>query len=100
METACRYGSKPYVYSSPVAEDVSVEVKVGGGGPCMGEDATLKIVVKNQSDVSRRITLYSQVSVMYYTGVLKSTVKTETLPVELMSNEGEQVQCNPKPRHK
>ncbi|KAI4882190.1 hypothetical protein NFI96_024771 [Prochilodus magdalenae] len=87
VETACSYGSKPDVYSSPVAEDVSVEVKVGEEGPCMGEDAVLKIVVKNKSDQARNTTLHSQVAVMYYTGVLKETVKTEKVPVELMANE-------------
>ncbi|KAL6468100.1 hypothetical protein MHYP_G00237770 [Metynnis hypsauchen] len=87
VETACRYGSKPDVYSSPVAEDVSVEVKVDGDGPCMGEDAKLKIELKNKSDQARSTTLHSQVAVMYYTGVLKDTVKTEKIPVELMPNE-------------
>ncbi|XP_072524432.1 protein-glutamine gamma-glutamyltransferase K-like [Salminus brasiliensis] len=87
VETACRYGSKPDVYSSPVAEDVNVEVKVDGDGLSMGGDAVLKIVVKNQSDQSRKTTLHSQVAVMYYTGVLKGTVKTENLPIELTPNE-------------
>ncbi|XP_059357128.1 protein-glutamine gamma-glutamyltransferase K-like isoform X2 [Carassius carassius] len=87
VETACRYGSKPNVYSSPIAEDVQVEVKMEGEGPRMGGDAQLKIVVKNSSSQPRRTTLYSQVAVMYYTGVLKDTVKKETLNVELNPQE-------------
>uniref|UniRef100_A0A671SQR9 Protein-glutamine gamma-glutamyltransferase K n=1 Tax=Sinocyclocheilus anshuiensis TaxID=1608454 RepID=A0A671SQR9_9TELE len=79
VETACRYGSKPDVYSSPIAEDVRVEVMMEGEGPRMGGDAQLKIVVKNTSSQPRRTTLHSQVAVMYYTGVLKDTVKKDTL---------------------
>uniref|UniRef100_A0A8C1B2G2 Protein-glutamine gamma-glutamyltransferase K n=1 Tax=Cyprinus carpio carpio TaxID=630221 RepID=A0A8C1B2G2_CYPCA len=81
VETACRYGSKPDVYSSPIAEDVRVEVRMEGEGPRMGGDAQLKIVVKNNSSQPRRTTLHSQVAVMYYTGVLKDTVKKDTLNI-------------------
>lgn len=88
VETASRYGSKPDAYSSPMAEDVSVEVKMDGEGPKMGADAKLKILVKNQSSQPRQTTLHSQVAVMYYTGVLKGTIKKEELPVELSPNEG------------
>lgn len=87
VETASRYGSKPDVYSSPMAEDVSVEVKMDGEGPRMGADAQLSIVVKNMSSQPRRTTLHSQVAVMYYTGVLRNAIKKEQLPVELLPNE-------------
>ncbi len=89
METACRYGSKPDVYSSPIAEDVLVEVRMEGEGPRMGVDAQLKIVVKNTSSQPRRTTLHSQVAVMFYTGVLKDTVQKDTLNMELNPQEGE-----------
>uniref|UniRef100_A0A671SPC4 Protein-glutamine gamma-glutamyltransferase K n=1 Tax=Sinocyclocheilus anshuiensis TaxID=1608454 RepID=A0A671SPC4_9TELE len=89
VETACRYGSKPDVYSSPIAEDVRVEVMMEGEGPRMGGDAQLKIVVKNTSSQPRRTTLHSQVAVMYYTGVLKDTVKKDTLNVELNPQEAD-----------
>lgn len=87
VETASRFGSKPDVYSTPMAEDVSVEVKMDGEGPRMGSDAQLSILVKNLSSQPRRTTLHSQVAVMYYTGVLKGTIKTEQMPVELLPNE-------------
>ncbi|KAF7645848.1 hypothetical protein LDENG_00197360 [Lucifuga dentata] len=87
VETASRYGSKPDVYSTPLAEDVSVEVKMEGEGPRMGADALLSILVKNQSSQPRKTTLHSQVAVMYYTGVLKETIKKEQLSVELLPNE-------------
>lgn len=87
VETASRYGSKPNVYSTPMAEDVSVEVKMEGEGPRMGADAILSIQVKNLSSQPRRATLHSQVAVMYYTGVLKGTIKKEEMPVELLPNE-------------
>lgn len=89
METASRFGTKPYAYSSPIAEDVQVEVKLDGEGPRMGNDAQLNIVVTNLSSQPRSTNLHSQVAVMYYTGVLKGTVKKDKLPVELMPNEGE-----------
>lgn len=88
VETASRYGSKPEVYSTPMAEDVSVEVMMEGEGPRMGADAQLTITVKNLSAQPRRTTLHSQVAVMYYTGVLKGTVKKDQMPVELLPNEG------------
>ncbi|KAM6948640.1 protein-glutamine gamma-glutamyltransferase K-like [Aplochiton taeniatus] len=87
VETASRYGTKPDTYSSPLSEDVSVEVKMEGEGPQMGDDARLTIVVTNLSAQDRKTTLHSQVAVMYYTGVLKGTVKKEILPVELKPNE-------------
>lgn len=89
VETACRYGTKPDVYESGATDDVCLEVCVEGEGPRMGTDAHLKIVLKNQSQQARQTTLHSQVAVMYYTGVLKDTVKTEKLPVYLKANEGE-----------
>ncbi|TMS09317.1 Protein-glutamine gamma-glutamyltransferase K [Larimichthys crocea] len=49
VETASRHGSKPDVYSKPMAEDVIVEVKLEGEGPRMGTDAKLSILVKNQA---------------------------------------------------
>lgn len=88
METASRYGTKPDVYSAPMAEDVCVEVKMEGEGPRMGTDARLTIVVKNLSSQPRQTTLNSQVAVMYYTGVLKGTIKKDQMPVELLPNEG------------
>ncbi|KAL2097062.1 hypothetical protein ACEWY4_006269 [Coilia grayii] len=87
VETASRFGTKPYAYSCPVADDVQVEVKLEGEGPRMGTDAQLTIVVTNLSSQPRSTNLHSQVSVMYYTGVLKGTVKKDKLPVELMPNE-------------
>lgn len=88
VETASRYGSKPDVYSTPMAEDVQVEVMIDGEGPRMGADAQLSILVKNLSSQPRRTTLHSHVAVMYYTGVLKGTIKMEEMPVELLPNEG------------
>ncbi|XP_049603487.1 protein-glutamine gamma-glutamyltransferase K [Syngnathus scovelli] len=92
VETASRFGSKPYVYSSPMAEDVSIEVKMEGEGPRMGTDAHLSIVVKNLSSEPRKTTLHSHVAVMYYTGVVKGTIKKEQLPVELLPNEEKKIE--------
>lgn len=89
METASRYGSKPNTYSSPMAEDVSVEVKIDDKGARLGADAELRILVKNLSSDPRRTTLHSQVAVMYYTGVVKGTIKKEQITVELQPNEGD-----------
>lgn len=88
VETASLYGSKPNVYPTAMADDVCIEVKMEGEGPRMGADAQLSILVKNLSSHPRRTTLHSQVAVMYYTGVLKGTIKKEQMPVELLPNEG------------
>jgi len=88
VETASRYGSKPDTYRAAMAEDVSVEVRMEGEGPRMGADAHLIIALKNQSASPRRILLHSQAAVMYYTGVLKGTVKKDKQTVELLPNEG------------
>ncbi|XP_036373408.1 protein-glutamine gamma-glutamyltransferase K-like [Megalops cyprinoides] len=87
VETACRYGSKPDVYATPEAEDVKIEVTMEGEGPRMGGDAQLTIMLRNTSSQPRSTTLHSQVAVMYYTGVLKGTVKKDKIPIELMPNE-------------
>lgn len=71
-----------------MAEDVSVEVRMEGEGPRMGADAQLSILVKNLSSQPRKTTLHSQAAVMYYTGVLKDTIKKEQILVELLPNEG------------
>lgn len=72
-----------------MAEDVCVEVKMEDEGPLMGSDAQLSILVKNLSSERRQTTLHSQVAVMYYTGVMKGTIKKEQIPVELQPNEGQ-----------
>uniref|UniRef100_A0A8D0CXU1 Protein-glutamine gamma-glutamyltransferase K n=1 Tax=Sander lucioperca TaxID=283035 RepID=A0A8D0CXU1_SANLU len=77
VETACSYGSKAQAYSSPTAKDVTIEVTMDGVGPEMGRDAELTIVLRNSSSEQRRLTLHSQVAVMYYTGVNKSTVRKD-----------------------
>ncbi|KAM3875941.1 protein-glutamine gamma-glutamyltransferase K-like [Diretmus argenteus] len=87
VETACRYGSKPEAYSSPTAEDVSIEVTMEGEGPRMGGDPELTIVLRNSSSQHRKIILHSQVAVMYYTGVHKATAKKDRTEVELLPSE-------------
>ncbi|KAM4629205.1 protein-glutamine gamma-glutamyltransferase K-like [Polymixia lowei] len=87
VETASRYGSKPEIYSSPIAEDVSIEVTMDGEGPRMGSDAELNIVLRNSSSSQRTIILHSQVAVMYYTGVHKATVKKDREDMKLLPNE-------------
>ncbi|CAL8277895.1 unnamed protein product [Lota lota] len=87
VETASRYGSKPETYSAAMAEDVQVEVTMDGEGPRMGADAHLSISMKNLSPFPRCAVLHSQAAVMYYTGVLKGTVKKDTLTIQLLANE-------------
>lgn len=84
VETACRYGSKAAAFSSPTAEDVTLEVIMDGDGPKMGQDAELTIRLKNISSEQRNVTLHSQLAVMYYTGVHKVTVKKDKVDVEIL----------------
>lgn len=87
VETACRYGTKAEAYTSPTAEDVSLEVSMDGTGPQMGSDAHLTIRLTNSSSENRNISLHSQVAVMYYTGVHKATVRRDKTDVDLLPNE-------------
>ncbi|XP_054459226.1 protein-glutamine gamma-glutamyltransferase K-like [Anoplopoma fimbria] len=87
VETACSYGSKAEAYSPPTAQDVSVEVTMDGEGPRMGKDADLTITLRNSSSEKRSLSLHSQVAVMYYTGVHKSTVRKDQTDLDLEPNE-------------
>uniref|UniRef100_A0A665VH84 Protein-glutamine gamma-glutamyltransferase K n=2 Tax=Echeneis naucrates TaxID=173247 RepID=A0A665VH84_ECHNA len=87
VETACRYGSKAEAYSSPTAEDISVEVTMDGKDPNMGEDAELTITVQNSSSEQRNVFLHSQAAVMYYTGVHKATVRKDNTDLAMLPNE-------------
>ncbi|XP_068581608.1 protein-glutamine gamma-glutamyltransferase K-like isoform X2 [Cebidichthys violaceus] len=86
VETACSYGSKAEAYSSPTAEDVSVEVTMDGEGPKMGGDAELTITLSNDSSEQRTLILHSQVEVIYYTGVHKATVRKDKTELDLQPN--------------
>ncbi|XP_060793691.1 protein-glutamine gamma-glutamyltransferase K-like isoform X2 [Neoarius graeffei] len=87
VETAIRHGSKPNIYPTAVATDVTLKVTMTGEGPRMGEDAELSITVKNGSSEKRSTILHSQVAVMYYTGVQKAMMKKDDIVVELKPNE-------------
>ncbi|XP_016134730.1 protein-glutamine gamma-glutamyltransferase K-like [Sinocyclocheilus grahami] len=87
VERASRFGSKPTLYPSPTGNDVSVEIVMDGTGPCIGGDAKLSIILKNKSSNQRTASLLYEVMVMYYTGVLKSTVKKDRIPVTLKPQE-------------
>lgn len=89
VETACKYGSKAEAFSSPTAEDVSLEVSMDGKGPMIGQDPELTIMLRNSSTKQRKVLLHGQVAVMYYTGVHKAWVRKDTTEVDLLPNEGE-----------
>ncbi|XP_061680495.1 protein-glutamine gamma-glutamyltransferase K-like [Syngnathoides biaculeatus] len=87
VETACRYGSKAEVYTSPVVEDVAIAVSMDADGPRMGRDAELTVTLRNNSSENRNVVLHSQVAVMYYTGVQKGTVRTDHTSLDLLPTE-------------
>uniref|UniRef100_A0A8C1YYE0 Protein-glutamine gamma-glutamyltransferase K n=1 Tax=Cyprinus carpio TaxID=7962 RepID=A0A8C1YYE0_CYPCA len=87
VERASRFGTKPTLYPSPTSNDVSVEILMGGAGPLIGGDAKLSIVLKNKSSSQRTASLLYEVMVMYYTGVLKTTVKKDKIPLTLRPQE-------------
>ncbi|KAM8874912.1 protein-glutamine gamma-glutamyltransferase K-like isoform 1-T4 [Spinachia spinachia] len=92
VETACSYGSKAKAFSSSLAQDVSLEVTVDGDGPRMGGDADLTVTLRNSSWEPRTLTLNSTAAIMYYTGVLKATVRKDVTEVELQPNEVKSLQ--------
>ncbi len=81
--------SKPALYPSPTDIIVSVEMVMDGTGPHIGGDAKLSIVLKNTSSKQRTASLLYEVMVMYYTGVLKDTVKKDRIPIDLKPQESE-----------
>uniref|UniRef100_A0AAY4CQF8 Protein-glutamine gamma-glutamyltransferase K n=1 Tax=Denticeps clupeoides TaxID=299321 RepID=A0AAY4CQF8_9TELE len=87
VETASLYGSKPDVYTSSAAKDVTVEAALEGEGPRMGDDAELSIFLRNSSSAPRTLTLHSQATIMYYTGVLKANIRKDQTPVDLEPGE-------------
>lgn len=91
VETACRYGSKPDVYSIRQPEDVSVEVSTDGGELQMGHNASIRITTSNKSQSARSAVLHGQISVMYYTGVIKATVKKDIINIDLLPGEGKKL---------
>ncbi|XP_060793687.1 protein-glutamine gamma-glutamyltransferase K [Neoarius graeffei] len=86
VETASRYGSNTNIYPAAVADDVKLQVTIEKEGPLVGEDARLSFTMNNGSSEERSIKLYCQVAIMYYTGVLKGTVKKDTIEVKLKPN--------------
>ncbi|KAF7652103.1 hypothetical protein LDENG_00101280 [Lucifuga dentata] len=60
-----------------------MEVTMDGEGPRMGGDAELNIVMQNSSSEHCSIILHSRVSVVYYMGVHKATVKKDITEVDL-----------------
>ncbi|XP_065125186.1 transglutaminase 1 like 4 [Paramisgurnus dabryanus] len=87
VETASRFGSKPMVYPLPSASDVTVEINMEGAGPRVGSDAKLTLILKNKSSVQRTTTLLCEVLVIYYTGVMKTSLKKERVSVVLKPQE-------------
>ncbi|KAF7696284.1 hypothetical protein HF521_006378 [Silurus meridionalis] len=87
VETASSYGSRPNTYPCAVDKDVTLAVTVDEVGQWVGEDARLSFIVNNGSSETRSIKLYCQVAIMYYTGVLKGTVKKEEISVKLNPKE-------------
>ncbi|XP_056126689.1 protein-glutamine gamma-glutamyltransferase K [Rhinichthys klamathensis goyatoka] len=101
VETACQYGSKSGMYDVSSADDVTVQITIDGEEPQLGADAKLAVTVKNTSAEQRTFNLHSQVAVIYYTGVYKSTVKKDEIPIELQPNEVDTVEwCLPYEHYK
>ncbi|XP_073730952.1 protein-glutamine gamma-glutamyltransferase K [Misgurnus anguillicaudatus] len=92
VETACKYGTKAAVYCPSGTEDVTIQITMDEEEPQLGTDAKLSITIRNTSSEQRSVTLFSQVSVVYYTGVHKATVKKDQIPVDLQPNEVESVE--------
>ncbi|KAI5609210.1 protein-glutamine gamma-glutamyltransferase K [Silurus asotus] len=87
VETASSYGSRPNTYPCAVDKDVTLAVTVDEMGQWVGEDARLSFIVNNGGSETRSIKLYCQVAIMYYTGVLKGTVKKDEISLKLNPKE-------------
>lgn len=60
---------------------------MSGAGPRIGEDVQLSIVLKNSSSAQRSASLLYEALVMYYTGVLKQSLKKDRITLELQPRE-------------
>ncbi len=92
VETACKYGSKRSTYSPDGDSDVTLDIALEDKGLCVGQDAVLSIVLKNNSSSPRSLLLYSQVSATYHTGVNRTFLKKDQTSLELKPHEGERWQ--------
>uniref|UniRef100_A0A673HG38 Protein-glutamine gamma-glutamyltransferase K n=1 Tax=Sinocyclocheilus rhinocerous TaxID=307959 RepID=A0A673HG38_9TELE len=87
VETACRYGSKRSTYSPDGDSDVTLDIAMEGKGPCVGQDAVLSIVLKNNSSSPRSVHLYSQVSATHHSVVNRTFLKKDQTSLELKPHE-------------
>uniref|UniRef100_A0A8C2DUN5 Protein-glutamine gamma-glutamyltransferase K n=1 Tax=Cyprinus carpio TaxID=7962 RepID=A0A8C2DUN5_CYPCA len=87
VETACRYGSKRSTYSPAGDSDVTLEVAMEDNEPCVGQEAVLSIVLKNNSSSPRSVYLYSQVSASFHTEVNRTSMKKDQTNIELKPHE-------------
>ncbi|XP_073678833.1 protein-glutamine gamma-glutamyltransferase K-like [Garra rufa] len=89
VETAYKYSSKRSTYSPNGAHGARVTLDIGmdGKGPCVGQDAVLSIVLKNNSSSPRCVTLLSQVSATYHCAVSRAFSKKDQTNISLKPHE-------------
>ncbi|XP_057196486.1 protein-glutamine gamma-glutamyltransferase K-like [Triplophysa rosa] len=93
VETACQYGTKAGIYFPFGTEDIYVQITMDKELQ-LGGDAKLSTTIQNTSSEQRSITLFGQVDVVYYTGVLKATVQKTQVLVYLQPGEVTTVDWN------
>ncbi|XP_053117285.1 protein-glutamine gamma-glutamyltransferase K [Hemicordylus capensis] len=82
VETAAKHGTKAHIYTNKDwGEDISVTVDTEDA--YTGQDISLRINLKNRSNVPRNVSLNLFVAVMYYTGVTGSNFKQEQRQVQV-----------------
>ncbi|XP_050952744.1 protein-glutamine gamma-glutamyltransferase K [Labeo rohita] len=101
VETACKYSSRRSTYSPTGTGadsgagagagagngEVTLQISMDGKGPCVGQDAVLSIVLKNNSSSPRNVNLFSQVSATYHTAVNRAFTKKDQTSIALKPHE-------------
>lgn len=87
VETAAKHGTKAHIYANKEwGEDISVTVDTQEA--YTGQDISLRVNLKNRSNMPRNVSLNLFVAVMYYTGVTGSSFKKEQRQVQVPAGGG------------
>ncbi|KAE8633383.1 hypothetical protein XENTR_v10001868 [Xenopus tropicalis] len=91
VHTAARYSNKPLAaVDNEETSDVSMSVE-SQDGVITGSDINVRVLLKNNSNSRRCVSLSLTVGVMYYNGICKESFKNETRDTTLNPGEGKAV---------
>ncbi|XP_075067252.1 protein-glutamine gamma-glutamyltransferase K [Mixophyes fleayi] len=91
VRTAAQYGNKQLAEVEPEeTSDVSLSIE-SQDGVSMGNDLSIRVLLKNGSNSRRSVSLSMSVAVMFYNGVCKESFKNEARDIKLNPGESKAV---------